>query len=204
MNLHKRKSPRRIQYDYASAGSYFVTICTKNRQNYFGEIKNWLMIFNELWEHCYLCRNNILKHYPFVSVEEFVVMPNHIHWIITIGNHQWNSDRKDSNSDRRDVSHTSDTPNIFTTEDVKYYVPTTNMISLWIQPKSWSLGSIIRGFKIGVTTYAKSGIHITFSDAFARQSRYHDHIIRDQTEYDQIKYYIQTNPQNRENDTFNK
>lgn len=47
-------------------------------------------------------------------------------------------------------------------------------------------------------------IQVSYWDTFARQPRYHDHIIRNQQSYDQIKHYIQTNPQNRESDTFNQ
>ena len=49
----------------------------------------------------------------------------------------------------------------------------------WIQPTSWSLWSIIRGFKIGITKYAKQ-----YNIPFARQSRYHDRIIRNNEEYE--------------------
>ncbi len=77
--------------------------------------------------------------------------------------------------------------------------PTYNPNYQW--PTLWS---IINMFKGAVTKYAKSWAQIPYWDTFARQSRYHDHIIRNEKEYQQIRYYIQTNPQNRENDMFNK
>lgn len=110
--------------------------------------------------------------------------------------------------------HTADVNNLnLTMADVKYYVPTAHKPKPWIQPKSWSLWSIIRGFKIGITKYTKSWIDIPYWDTFARQARYHDRIIRNQQEYapqevplgyERIKYYIQTNPQNWESDSFNQ
>ncbi|MCS6983468.1 MAG: hypothetical protein NZL83_04805 [Candidatus Absconditabacterales bacterium] len=59
-----------------------------------------------------------------------------------------------------------------------------------------TLGSVIKLFKGNVTKYA-----IKNNIPFARQSRYHDHIVRDEGEYDRIKYYIQTNPDKRGEDT---
>jgi hypothetical protein len=59
-----------------------------------------------------------------------------------------------------------------------------------------TLWSIIRNIKSRVTKYANQN-NITF----ARQSRYHDHIIRNENEYNRIKYYIQTNPTNRDTDS---
>ncbi len=221
---YNRTSPRRSNYDYTSAGGYFITICTARRQHYFWEIIDWEMKLNDLWKHCYHCWNEIPNHYPFVDIDEFVVMPNHIHWILMIGTHDGNRDgeRRDisytSYSGRRDVSHTSSANNTHTSsmkshtsstndentkdangenmEDAKYCVPTTT----GIQHQSWSLWSIVRGFKIGITKYATSWIQIPYWDTFARQPRYHDRIIRNEDEYNKIKYYIQTNPQNRQKD----
>jgi len=64
-------------------------------------------------------------------------------------------------------------------------------------PPSWSLGAIIRGYKIWITKYAKQ-----LNTEFKRQWRYHDHVIRNEKEYNAIKHYIHTNPQKRWEDTF--
>jgi hypothetical protein len=66
-----------------------------------------------------------------------------------------------------------------------------------MQPKSWSLGAIMRGFKIGVTKYANQ-----HTIPFKRQWRYHDHIIRDARAYAHIRQYIINNPKNRKEDRF--
>jgi hypothetical protein len=58
------------------------------------------------------------------------------------------------------------------------------------------LGNAINAFKWNVTKFANAN-----NIPFARQSRYHDHIIRNENEYDRITYYIQTNPQHREKDS---
>ena len=64
-----------------------------------------------------------------------------------------------------------------------------------IRPKSESLSSIVRGFKIGVIQFANKN-----NILFKRQSRFNDHIIRDQQSYDRISYYIQSNPSTRDED----
>jgi hypothetical protein len=66
-------------------------------------------------------------------------------------------------------------------------------------PQSQNLASIIRGFKIGVTKFAK-----TKTNGFGWQPRFHDHIIRNEESYQRIKNYIRTNPQNWKSDKFSK
>jgi REP element-mobilizing transposase RayT len=82
--IHHRRSIRLKGYDYSQAGAYFITICTKNRQNLFGHIENGIMILNEMGQIAY---NEWLKTpeiRPNVSLDVFVVMPNHMHGIILI------------------------------------------------------------------------------------------------------------------------
>ncbi len=88
-NKYRISSARLQGYDYGANGAYFVTICTKNRVCYFGDISNVVETGNcpslrptvighaviEFWK-------NIPNHYPFVELGEFVVMPNHIHGIL--------------------------------------------------------------------------------------------------------------------------
>jgi REP element-mobilizing transposase RayT len=167
---YNRKSPRKKRWDYSSVWGYFVTICTDNRKHYFGEIIDWDMILNDLWKHTYNCRNQIPIHYPFVTADKFICMPNHIHGILFIG------------------------------ERLGTYYNTsldTAIKKQWIQPKSWSLGAIVRGFKIWITKYAKQN-----TIPFKRQGRYHDYLVRNTTEYNNFKNYILNNPKNWSWDTF--
>lgn len=79
-----RHSIRLKGYDYSQAGMYFVTICAKNREYLFGEIKNEEMILNDLGrivEKEWMKTPDIRKN---VGLDEFIVMPNHIHGIIVI------------------------------------------------------------------------------------------------------------------------
>ncbi|MCF7873319.1 MAG: transposase [Candidatus Omnitrophica bacterium] len=80
----KRRSIRLKEYDYAQQGAYFVTICVNNRKCLFGDVFNGEMILNERgrivqqeWHKTGKIRKNI-------ELDEFVIMPNHLHGIINI------------------------------------------------------------------------------------------------------------------------
>jgi putative transposase len=71
-------------YDYSEPGAYYVTICTKNKSHYFGEIENGIMIFSETGEIAQRLLIDMPAHFPYIKLDEFIVMPNHIHVIIVI------------------------------------------------------------------------------------------------------------------------
>ncbi|MFA3783776.1 transposase [Melioribacteraceae bacterium 4301-Me] len=81
---HERKRTRLIDYDYSSPHYYFVTICTKNKKNLFGDVINSKVVLNkngivvkELWLR-------IVEHFTNVELDEYILMPNHFHGIIII------------------------------------------------------------------------------------------------------------------------
>lgn len=84
--IHHRRSIRLKGYDYSQAGVYFVTVCAWNKEFLFGEIKDGKMLFNEYGEIVMKCWNAIPGHFVNVACDEFMVMPNHIHGIISISN----------------------------------------------------------------------------------------------------------------------
>lgn len=65
---------------------YFVTICTKDKIRYFGEIIDEKIVLNRLGKFAKQCWEDIPKHFPFVKLNEFIIMPNHVHGIIEIDN----------------------------------------------------------------------------------------------------------------------
>ena len=77
-------SSRLRNYDYGRNGAYFVTIVTKNRQNFFGEFQNGKMVLSEMGKMAKKYWYEIPRHFPFVRLDAFVVMPNHIHGILWI------------------------------------------------------------------------------------------------------------------------
>ncbi len=168
------------RYDYASVWYYFVTICTKHMEHYFWKIVDGEMNLNQLWKITYNCRNAIPEHYDYVDVFDFICMPNHIHGILKI------------NPNNVGTKYLS---SLY----IEKWKRMDNDPSLQdISCKSWSLWSIIRGFKIGVKKYANQN-----NIDFVWHSKFHDHIIRDEKAYNNIKYYIKNNPENWGIDKYN-
>ncbi len=79
----KKRTPLRLRkYDYAQAGAYFITVCTKDKEHLLGEITDGAMKENEFGTIARSCWEELPKHYRDIELDEFVVMPNHIHGII--------------------------------------------------------------------------------------------------------------------------
>jgi REP element-mobilizing transposase RayT len=179
-NNYRIPSARAAWYNY-NGGMYFITICTKNREHYFGEIvydenNEAKMNYTELGKIAIECWKSIPLHFPHTEAPLWVVMPNHIHGIIIIN------------------AATVETQN-FASRSTTPIVETQNFASLppndgnRFGPQSKNLASVVRGFKIGVTKYARErGID------FAWQTRYHDHIVRNWNEMNKIADYIENNP----------
>ncbi|MCL2353143.1 MAG: transposase [Defluviitaleaceae bacterium] len=83
-NYPKRKSNRLKEYDYSQYGYYFITICTKGKECLFGRVVDGEMRLNEMGCIADEEIRNIPNHYDDVSVDAYVVMPNHVHLIIHI------------------------------------------------------------------------------------------------------------------------
>jgi len=195
-NKYRIPSSRWQQWDYRSEGIYFITICTKNRIHYFGEIENGKMILNELGEKVQEEWIKSIKIRPDMNLElgEFIVMPNHFHAVIIIGENKYNTnigmENGDGYGDGRDAMHRVSTGNrpIFTSNQQKNQFGS----------QSKNLASIIRGFKSAVTTYSKKhGI-----SGFQWQERYHDNVIRNSFSFERIQNYIINNPRNWKEDSF--
>jgi REP element-mobilizing transposase RayT len=84
INTYKRRSIRLKEYDYSSPGEYFVTICTHNHGCIFGEIEEEMMRLSPEGEIVKKCWEEISKYSQNVELDEFVIMPNHIHGIIVL------------------------------------------------------------------------------------------------------------------------
>jgi REP element-mobilizing transposase RayT len=88
MNFNTKSMHRRTirlqEYDYSQTGMYFVTICTYQKNCFFGEISNETMQLNEIGKAAELCWRSIPEHYKNIEMDEFVIMPNHLHGIISI------------------------------------------------------------------------------------------------------------------------
>jgi REP element-mobilizing transposase RayT len=82
--MRQRKSPRLAGYNYALPGAYFVTINNKNSGMWFGEVIGIDLMTNRYGSIASACWSSITEHYPNVTPDVFIAMPNHIHGILFI------------------------------------------------------------------------------------------------------------------------
>lgn len=166
-DIHHRKSIRLRGYDYTQAGLYFVTICTHDRMPLLGDIVDAEIRLNEAGLMVEKCWRAIPEHFPSATLDEFIVMPNHVHGIIAVG------------ANNHLPLQSNGTPQL------KHGTART-------------IGSIVRGFKIGVTKWFRGNtdVHMVW------QRNYYEQIIRNEEAYLKIAEYIQTNPQKWKEDTY--
>ena len=119
-NKYRIPSTRLQNWDYCWAGAYFITICTKNREHYFGEIENGEMRLSEIG---HIAEQEWIKTFDMrpdmnIQMGEFVVMPNHFHAIIIIGENEYNQRDDDGDDHRccRDAMHCVCTTGVCTTD----------------------------------------------------------------------------------------
>jgi putative transposase len=194
-NKYRIPSARLQNWDYGWNAPYFVTICTANREHYFGEIVNYEMGFSKIGENANTCWLEIPNHFSFVKLDVHVVMPNHVDGIIVIDK------QDDGRNNGRNVGVNVETQNFASLQPPTNKPPTNKppqQTKNKFGPQSQNLASIIRGYKIGVTKFARNN-----NIDFAWQPRFHDHIIRDDKSYEKIRNYIINNPKNWKNDKFN-
>ena len=90
-NLPKRKISRLKNYNYNSPGSYFITVCTENKNKILSEIQVGTGVLdrpkNELTEYGKVADNQLKKmsdFYDNISVDKYIIMPDHIHLVLTV------------------------------------------------------------------------------------------------------------------------
>jgi len=194
--LKNRKSPRASWWDYSSPGVYFVTICTKDRAHLFGEIQDGKMHYSHSGIIANIIWYEIKNHCPTVELDEFVVMPNHIHGMININpplDLDMNSDLivVGTGADIVGTGHALSLPN-----DV---LSLQSNIPNPAEKKSPNLSTIIGSYKSAVTKHCnRLGLPSGW------QSRFYDVIVKSENDYERIKNYIINNPNNWKNDDFNK
>ena len=181
-NKYRIESARLQNWDYRREGAYFITICTKNRKHYFGKIKNGKMEFSNIGIIADILWSEIINHNDNIELGEFVVMPNHIHGILILNN---------NNTVVVETLHATSLQRQQQTKNKNDYFSS-------ISPKSNSISTIIRSYKSAVTKHCH---RLGFE--FGWQTRFWDHIIRNNDEFYRISQYIIDNPLKWENDKLN-
>ncbi len=174
--IHHRRSIRMRGHDYASPGLYFVTLCTTGRCPLFGAVVNGRMALNDAGRAAAACWREIPRHFPNAALDEWVVMPDHLHGIIQIV--------------VRSVRAINHSPLHPTLAPPSVGANGHSPLHPTQRPRgtSGTLGSIMRGFKIGVT-------RLLGGDSPWHRN-YWDVIIRDDRALAAIRSYILMNPAN--------
>ena len=202
---HHRRSMRLQGYDYSQAGLYFITICTHNREFLFGDIANGEMIWNDMGKIANEYWLEIPNHFPNAVLHEHIVMPNHTHGIIELTD----SVGASHVGTRHGVSLPDNTDNTVGTShgmSLQHGVSPQHGVSLqphqreFGKPIPGSVSTIINQFKSSVKRWCNKNGY----EHFKWQSRFHDHIIRDEKSYLTISEYIINNPVQWQEDKFFK
>ncbi len=180
----------RAQWHDYNDGIYFVTICSHEKRHAFGHIRNGKMLFSKLGEIVSQSLESIPLHHPHAEVYNYVVMPNHVHLVISVQTRyiafpQTDDTIKSLNSNfgcLKPPKHSE------ACEDFHH---------------NCSLATIIGSFKAAVTRQANRQCGRDVSRPYWQQ-RYHEHIIRDQRAFDNIMNYVDNNVRSWASDCFNE
>lgn len=179
--IHHRHSIRLKGYDYSSQGAYFVTLCCENRQHRFGEISESKIELTPCGQIATEWMENLPTKFPTIEIDEYIIMPDHIHAIISIrtGNHRGcpNIDGQSKEPLNIDANRTGtprgcpDTPPPTIGQIIGAYKSlVANDCLKWHKERNLQMGKLW-------------------------QRNYYEHIIRDEQAYENIRNYIRTNPE---------
>ena len=161
-----RRSVRLQDYDYSQCGAYFITVCTQERGLLFGEITDGAMQLSCAGRQVELCWLDIPNHFPYVELDSFVVMPNHVHGIVVVGGSPVGA------------------------KNLSPLHKTNKSTQRPVGAPAKSLGSIVHGFKIGVTNWFRGNTNVRI----VWQRNYYEHVIRNEESLNRIRQYIVDNP----------
>ncbi len=159
--LPQRRSNRLQGYDYSLAGAYFVTVVTYQWEMLFGNVVAQEMRLTKYGEIVQSCWLSLPSHFPHVNLDEFAIMPNHIHGIIFLR--------------EGDVRARHASP----VRTAAGFVP-------------GSLGATVASFKSAATKRINKERGTPGARLWLRN--YHDRVIRNQEELENIREYIVANP----------
>lgn len=192
--------------------SFFVTVCTPDKQKIFGHVQNGSIYLNELGKKVNDCIQSIPSHHPDVEIHNHIVMPNHVHILLQLVGTRYIASNPDGISAPQ---------NCGCLKPPKHGKPKSD------NHHNTRLGVVIGTFKSAVTRYARTryiaslphdastprGIpnphvltrYIASAPGWQLwQQRFHEHEVRDKHAYDNINRYITENPARWDHDCFNK
>ena len=174
MQKHNRRSIRLPGYDYSQPGWYFITICTFKHQDLFGYIDDGHMILNDVGEIAKNCWMSIQDHFPNTKLDEYIIMPNHVHGII-----EMKADNNDLCRGMACHAHSKHKQLVF---------------RKFGKPVKHSLSSVIGAYKSSVSR--EINILRNRPREIVWQRNYFERVIRNEQELFAIRKYIINNPKN--------
>ena len=159
-----RKRNRLPHYDYSQSGYYSLTICTKHMETHFGVIENGNMKLSEEGRIIEECWKEITRQYKNLSLDEYQIMPNHLHGILIINEISVGTIHELSREDKSN----------------NFQVKRRKMI----------LPIVIGRFKMN----ASRKIHQWGKSNFSWQRSYYDHVIRNEKSLLETRKYVVENP----------
>lgn len=209
MSLFRNKyriEPNRWQFwDYSTPASYFITIVVYGRNEIFGQIKNKKMILSDVGTIIADHFEGIQLYHKRIILDEWVIMPNHIHCIITLGNYDFDNriTNMGKNMDIVEKIHEFSLRSQPQPTPQKPYQnqPANDEIKQYRKKRRKMLIPKIIG-KFQQQTSKQINLLNESPGTKNWQPNYHDHVIRNIEEYKRIIFYIKNNPVNWTDDTF--
>lgn len=199
-DIHHRHSIRLKGYDYSQEGSYFVTICTQNRECLFGNVVNGKVRMNDPGEMIVRTWEDLPQKYSGVEIDQFIVMPNHIHAIIVLPVESVSVGAGPCACPSSVVTFHG--PHAINAERWQPHTKKGHRHSREGHPQGGaptriSLSDIVHRFKSFTTAQYRTNVRQHKWPPFNSklwQRNYYEHIIRNEDELNRIRKYIVNNP----------
>ena len=204
---YNRRSIRLKGYDYSQAGLYFITICCKNQEHFFGCISQQQMYLNDAGKMVESEWTQLPIRFPNIALHEYVVMPNHFHAIIEIvgatlvvaqrPKQNTQHSEQDTQHSEQDTQHSEQDTQQGQQQGI---APMCETLST-----KKTLGDMVGAFQSITTVEYIHGVKEYQWKRFSKklwQRNYWEHIIRNERAYQNISNYIRNNPANWKDDTF--
>ena len=179
-----RRSIRLPGYDYTQSGAYFVTICTQDRLPLFGEVSGGIMRLDQIGQIVSTCWAALPAAFPYITLADWVVMPNHFHAIVII-----NGGKGEASAGRMNDDPMGFAADASPLQDARPYAPTLNRPN---GTNPGSLGAFLQNFK-SVSTRKINTLRGT-PGLRLWQRNYYEHILRSDDDLNRVRTYIRENP----------
>ncbi len=198
---NNRRSIRLKEYDYSLTGTYFVTVCVHDKKCLLGTVSDNGVVLSPIGEFVNRYLNQIQDRFDSAELDEFVIMPNHIHAIIVINND--NVDTMDGctatvgaihklpDTQFTQIAHTGNSNQLRLIHE----------LTIQEQRRKMLISKIMGWFKM----YSANKANIILRKSVQRfwQRNYYDHIVRNENELNRIREYIINNPMKWQSDREN-